>query len=146
VNIPAFYGDPWGRGMVFSRICPEQKQMKPSSSLQIRILVGLLIGAIIAYVDNYAFHGEVNPIVIVLLLLLTTFMVGIIWKRHALITVVVLWAWLPMAHVLKHLLGVPDTLNPNTYASIFMLAIFTFVVSAIGFLCGLFINRLVKKT
>jgi len=37
-----------------------------------------------------------------------------------------------IAHLVKHILGLPDTLHPNTYTSIMMLATFTLVILAIG--------------
>ncbi len=120
--------------------------MKSLSNWQIRILVGLIAGAVIVFIDNFAFQGEVSPIVIVIMLLVSTITVGAIWKWHAWITAITLWICVPMAHVVKHLLGLPDTLHPNTYTSILMLAVFTFVVSAIGFLFGTLINRISKGT
>ncbi len=113
---------------------------------QMRLLVGLIAGAVIVFIDNFAFQGEVSPIVIVIMLLVSTITVGAIWKWHAWITAVTLWICVPMAHVVKHLLGLPDTLHPNTYTSILMLAVFTFVISAIGFLFGTLINRISKGT
>lgn len=120
--------------------------MKSISNWQIRLLVGLIAGAVIVSVDNFAFQGEVSPIVIVILLLVSTVTLGVIWKWQAWVAVVTIWICVPMAHVVKHLLGLPDTLHPNTYNSIFMLAVFTFVVSAIGFLFGTLINRVSKST
>jgi hypothetical protein len=56
--------------------------------------------------------------------------------------VITAWACVPLAHVVKHVLGLPDTLQPNTYKSILMLAAFTFVVAALGTGGGLLIRRL----
>jgi len=120
--------------------------MKSLSSLPIRIFVGLLVGAIIAYVDNFSFQGEVSPIVIVISLLIASISIGIIWKWRALITIALIWLWLPMAHVVKKVLGLPDTLHPNTYTSILLLSVFTLVVSAIGFLIGVSASKIVKGT
>ena len=118
--------------------------MKSLSNWQMRLLVGLIAGAVIVFIDNFAFQGEVSPIVIVIMLLVSTITVGAIWKWHAWIAVATLWICVPMAHVVKHLLDLPDTLHPNTYTSILMLAVFTFVVSAIGFLFGTLINKISK--
>ena len=111
-----------------------------------RLLAGLVAGAIIVFIDNFAFQGEVSPIVIVIMLLVSTITVGAIWKWQAWIAVVTIWICVPLAHVVKHLMGLPDTLHPNTYTSILLLAIFTFVVSAIGFLFGTRINGISKRT
>jgi len=120
--------------------------MKFLSNWQLRPLVGLILGAILVYTDNFAFQGEVSPIVIVILLLISTIIVGILLEWSAWITVVILWICVPMAHVVKHLLGLPDTLHPNTYTSILMLAAFTLIVSATGFLLGVLIHRIAKDT
>lgn len=120
--------------------------MKLFSNWQIRLLVGFISGAVIVFIDNFAFQGEVSPIVIVIMLLVSTITVGAIWKWQAWIAAVTVWICLPMAHGFKHLLGLPDTLHPNTYTSILMLAAFTFLISAIGFLFGILINRILKGT
>ena len=120
--------------------------MKSLSNWQMRLLVGLIAGAVIVFIDNFAFQGEVSPIVIVIMLLVSNITVGAIWKWQAWIATVTIWICVPLAHVVKHLLGLPDTLHPNTYTSIFMLAVFTFVVSSIGFLFGTLINKVTKST
>jgi hypothetical protein len=109
-----------------------------------QLLVGLFTGAVIVFIDNFAFQGEVSPIVIVIMLLVSTIAVGALWKRHAWIAAITVWICVPMAHVIKHLLGLPDTLHPNTTTSILMLAVFTFIISATGFLFGILINRISK--
>jgi hypothetical protein len=118
--------------------------MKSFSNWLIRLLAGLIAGAIIVFIDNFASQGEVSPIVIVIMLLVSTITVGAIWKWPAWISAVTLWIFVPMAHVIKHVLGLPDTLHPNTYTSILLLAVFTFVISAIGFLFGTLINQISK--
>jgi CDP-diglyceride synthetase len=120
--------------------------MKTRSNWQIRLLVGLIAGAIIVYIDNFAFQGEVSPIVIVMMLLVSTITFGAIWKWQAWIAALAIWICVPMAHVVKHLLGLPDTLHPNTYPSILLLALFTLVVSAIGFFFGTFLHGISKGT
>jgi hypothetical protein len=111
---------------------------------QMRLLVGFFVGAAIVFIDNFAFQGEVSPIVIVLLLLGSTIAFGAIWKWQAWMAAVIVWISVPIAHVGKHLLGIPDTLQPNTYTSILLLAVFTLVISAIGLLFGILINQILK--
>ena len=101
------------------------------------ISVGMLAGAGIAVVDNFAFGGEISPIAIVGMLLIVAGAIGMIWGVRAVVATAIVWVWLPMAHVVKHAFNLPDTLHPNTYTSIFKLAAFSFVVSAIGYACGL---------
>lgn len=108
----------------------------------VQVGVGLAAGAAIAAVDNFAFEGEVSPIVIVALLLAATATAGFLWGRHGWGAALAAWAWVPLAHVVKHVLGLPDTLHPNTWASILMLAAFTLVVAAVGTGCGVLLRRL----
>jgi hypothetical protein len=119
--------------------------MKSLTSLLAPNVLGLLAGAGIAAVDNFAFHGEVSPLLIVAMLVTVACTLGTIWGGRAAIPVVLVWAWLPAAHLVKKALNLPDTLHPNTYASILKLAAFTFVVAAVGFGMGLLLNRFLAE-
>ncbi len=104
--------------------------------------VGFAAGAAIAAVDNFAFGGEVSPIVIVAMLLAATATAGLIWDRRGWIAAAAAWICVPLAHLIKHALGLPDTMQPNTYTSILMLAAFTLAVATIGTGCGVLLRRL----
>ncbi len=119
--------------------------MKMSRNVSIRVGIGLIAGAGIAAVDNFAFGGEVSPIVIVGMLLVFGAAVGMIWGGRAAVAAAIAWVWLPIAHVLKHLMRLPDTIHPNTYASLLKLAAFTFVVTAIGLGFGLAFRQLSRR-
>jgi len=106
-----------------------------------RFAVGLGTGMAIAAVDNFAFGGEVSPIVIVILLIAATATFGGIWGRTGWTAAVATWFCVPFAHMVKHVLGLPDSLHPNTYTSILMLAAFTFVVTAIGTGAGILVHK-----
>ena len=101
-----------------------------------------MAGAAIAAVDNFAFGGEVSPIVVVGMLLLFAAAAGMFWGVRAAVAVALAWVWLPMAHVIKHRMRLPDTLHPNTYVSILKLAAFSFVIAAVGLGLGLAFRRL----
>jgi hypothetical protein len=47
---------------------------------------------------------------------------------------------MPLANLSKHVLDLPDTLHPNTHASILLLATFSFVVATVGTGCGVLIH------
>jgi len=104
--------------------------------------VGLAAGAAIVYVDNYAFEGEVSPIIIVAMLLAATATAGATWGGRGWVAAIAVWACVPMAHLANHVLGLADTLHPNTYASILLLAAFTLVVATVGTVCGVLVRRL----
>ena len=110
-----------------------------------RIGVGLIVGATIAAVDNFAFNGEVSPIVVVIMLLAATITAGFLRERLGWATAVAVWIWVPGVHFAKRILDLPDTLHPNTYTSILILAAFSLAVTAVGTGCGLIIRHLVIK-
>ena len=110
--------------------------------MPVRLTVGLAMGAALAAVDNVAFGGEISPIVIVAMLLATTATAGFIWGRNGWVAAVAVWVWVPAAHLAKRLLGLPDTLHPDTYISILMLAVFSLVVSTLGYGCGFLLRRI----
>jgi len=107
--------------------------------------IGFAAGVAIAVVENFAFDGEVSPILIVAILFVTTAIAGVIWGRRGWIVSAAGWMCVPFSHLIKHILDLPDTLHPNTYASIAMLAAFTFVVAAIGTGCGVLLRRLAPE-
>jgi len=109
------------------------------------LLVGCIAGVGIAAGDNVASKGEVSPIVIIALLFATTATSGIIWGWRGGYAASGAWGCVPLAHIIKHLLGLPDTLHPNTYVSILLLAVVTLVVAAIGVVCGVFVRRLPSR-
>lgn len=102
-----------------------------------RILFGLAAGAAIAFVDNFAFGGEITPQVIVILLLAASGFAGWKWGRRAWLAAGLAWLCLPMSHLIKHVFGWADTIYPNTYDSILKLAAFSFVVSLLGMGLGM---------
>jgi hypothetical protein len=115
-----------------------------STGLPVRLGVGLAAGVAIAYVDNHAFGGEVSPIVIVALLLVATSVASGVWGRRGWPAVAATWITVPLVHVARHVLGLPDTLHPNTYGSILMLAAFTLVIALLGGAVGMLIHRLIN--
>lgn len=112
-----------------------------SAGVPLRLGTGIAIGLAIAYVDNIAFAGEVSPIVIVGLLLAGTIGVVGLWGRRGWPAAAFAWLCIPMAHLVKRVLGLPDTLHPNTYTSVAMLAAFTFAVTILGAGVGMVIHQ-----
>jgi hypothetical protein len=76
------------------------------------------------------------------MLLATTATAGVIWDPRGWVTTVTAWAFVPLPQWVKHLIGLPDTLYPNTYASILLLAAFSLVVAAGGTGCGMLVRKL----
>ena len=111
-------------------------------------LVGVCLaaGLGIAAVDAFGSRGEVSPIVIVAMLLSATAVIGFILPWRGWIAALATWLPVPLAHLLRLFLGLPDTLHPNKYPSAFKLAAFTLIVSAIGMGCGSIVRVMVTGT
>jgi hypothetical protein len=103
--------------------------------LGLRLMSGVAAGAVVAGADHLALHGTVSPVVVVGLLLALTAASGAIWGWRGWITAASAWACLPLAHMAKHVFGLPGTLQPDTWESIATSAAFTAAVSAAG-VCG----------
>lgn len=106
--------------------------MTAAASWLPRCLAGTTAGLVIAWVDNVPSAGEVSPIVVVGLLLVVTTIFGGLWGSRAWPASAAAWVCLPLAHVVKHVLSLPDTLHPNTWPSILMLAGFTLLIAGLG--------------
>ena len=119
--------------------------MADSMNSYFRLGIAIVTGAAIAAIDNFAFGGETSPIVIVLLLLLATGTVGFLWGKRGWLAAALIWVCVPGAHMINHMLGLPDSIQPDTYASILKLAAFTFVMAAIGTACGIAMGGLKKS-
>jgi hypothetical protein len=115
------------------------------SRVATRLAAGLAAGLALACVDNLAFDGEVSPIVVVALLLAATASFAILWGPRAWPATLCAWAWVPLPHLGKRVLGLPDTLHPASYASILGLAAFSLVIASIGTACGLVTRRLARR-
>lgn len=117
-----------------------RSQTRPVGLLR-RVGLGLAVGGAIVYVDNFASQGEVSPFVIVAMLFSATAAAGAILGPRAWVVSLAEWGCVPTAHVIKHLWHLPDTLHPNTYASIAYLAAFTLAIAAIGTSSGVLVRR-----
>jgi hypothetical protein len=104
-------------------------------------IYGALLGTLVVFVDNVAFEGEVSPIIIGAMLLMGTALVGTLWGWGGWYASGIAWICVPMAHMIKYLLGLPETLHPNTYASILRLAAFTLALSLIGTGVGVLLRK-----
>jgi hypothetical protein len=112
--------------------------------MNMKIGIALALGVAIAAVDNFAFGGETSPIFILGLLLMATGLIGLVWRSRGWLGAALLWACIPAAHLIKHVFGLPDTMQPNTYESIFKLAAVTLVVAVVGTACGMAAGGLKK--
>ena len=105
------------------------------------LLAAVALGVTTAAVDNIALEGEASPILVVALLFGATAMLGALAPRRAWVTALAVSVWVPLAHLVKHVLGMPDTLHPDTYASILLLGVVSLVVAGVGTGCGVLARR-----
>lgn len=121
--------------------------MNPESSKNARYMLfatGIAAGTIIAMVDNLVLSGVITPFIIAAMLLAAAGTSGIIWRWQGWIVAVGIWICDPLVHLSKHLLGLPDTLSPNTYMSILLLTLFMFVISFFGLSFGVLVRKITK--
>ena len=112
----------------------------------VQAIVGLVAGVTIAAVDNFAFEGEVSPIVIIAMLFAVSAAAGMKWGWRSWLSVVIAWLCVPLAHLVKYIIGLPDTIHPNTYASILMLAAFTGAIVTIGIGSGALLRSMATSS
>lgn len=108
------------------------------------VAVGAGLGLAISAVDNLAAGGHVSPVVIVALLLAATAAIGgwagwTGWPAALAVGLPV-----PGVHLVKHVLGLPDTIQPDTYDSIAMMALFSAAVAGAGFVAGALLRQAVS--
>ncbi len=98
---------------------------------------GLGAGVGIAAVEAWAAGGHISPVVIVALLLASSGAIGAVWSwRGWPGAVSAAAAPMPLMHMTKHLLGLPDTIQPNTLDTIVMMALFALAVAGAGLAGG----------
>jgi|GEM_PF-5378839 len=107
-------------------------------------IVSAVAGITISMIDNYAMNGEISPIVIVMLLFLSVTALSAFNPNNVWLNALLVWIWLPASHLIKHLLEMPDSIYPNTYKSILLLALFTFTICIVGLLIGIGIRRVLR--
>ena len=106
---------------------------------------GLGAGLGIAAVDAWARGGPINPVVIVALLLASSGAIGAVWGWRGWPGTLAAAAPMPLMHMAKHLLGLPDTIQPNTLDAIGMMALFALAVAGAGLAGGALLGEVVAS-
>lgn len=97
---------------------------------------GLVAGLAISAVELYAAGGHVPPVVIVALQIAASAAIGGLWGWSAWPGAIAVAAPMPAVHAIRHALGWPDTISPNTWDAIVMMALFAVAVAGAGFAAG----------
>lgn len=98
--------------------------------------VGFAAGLGIAAVDAGAVGGHISPVAIVAVLLAAGGVIGAVWGWRGWPGALAAAAPMPLLHLTRYLLGLPDTIQPNTFDSIAMMALFALAVAGAGLAGG----------
>ena len=98
--------------------------------------LGLAAGLVVSAVDLYAAGGHVPPVVIVALQVIASGALGALWGGAGWAGAIAVALPLPAVHAIRHARGWPDTISPNTWDSIVMMALFALAVAGAGFAAG----------
>lgn len=99
------------------------------------VVTGVAAGVAVAAIETWG-GGAVRPVVLVALLMAASLGLGLRWG----------WAGWPGAlgaalpvpglHVAKHVLGLPDFIQPDTYDALVMMALFDVALCGAGLAAG----------
>lgn len=98
--------------------------------------VGLAAGIVVSAVELYAVGGHLPPVVIVALQIVVAAALGVVWGWTAWPGTLAAALPLPAVHALRHALGWPDTISPNTWDAITMMTLFALAVGGAGLAAG----------
>jgi hypothetical protein len=109
-------------------------------SLPVYIL-GVLSGLLVAWLDVRAPWGDDSAKVVLLLWVAVTGPLGYLRPRRPWRWALVVGPWLPLTHLARHVLGMPDMIHPNTYATILLLFPVSVAACSLGAYGGALLRR-----
>jgi hypothetical protein len=98
-------------------------------------------GMLTAGIDVAAPFGDDSAKATLLLLVVFSGLLGFLLPRGPWRWALAMAAWLPLGHLVLHALGLNDTINPNTYATILLLLPVSLVACSVGAYAGAFLRR-----
>jgi hypothetical protein len=94
--------------------------------------LSIILGLFVAWFDVRAPFGDDTSKGTVLLWLVFGGSLGFLWPRQSWRWAASLGPWVPAIHLLRHVWGLPDSINPNNYATILLLVPVSLAVCLIG--------------
>jgi hypothetical protein len=99
------------------------------------VTTGFVAGVAVAAIEAWG-GGAVRPVVIVALVIAAGLGVGLRWAWGGWPGALALAVPVPGLHMVRHVLGLPDTIQPNTYDAIVMMALFHAALAGAGLAAG----------
>jgi hydrogenase/urease accessory protein HupE len=106
--------------------------------------VAMTLGLLVAWFDVHIPFGDDTEKVTVLLWLVSSGVLGLLQPRQPWRWALLIGPWVAIVHGVRHALGIPDTMNPNTYATALILVPVSCVVCLIGAYCGALARRAIS--
>ncbi len=116
---------------------------KKASAMAALIASGL--GLLIAALDTAAPFGDDSSKLTILLWLMAGGSLGFVMPSRPWRWAMLVGPWLPLTHLLAHVLGLPDSIHPNTYATILTLVPVSLAVCSVGAYGGALTRRLLAQ-
>jgi hypothetical protein len=98
-------------------------------------------GLLVAAFDVAAPFGDDTEKCTVLLWLLSCGSLGLLRPRRPWRWALLVGPWVPAVHAARHALGLPDSLNPNTYVTVLILLPVSLAVCLAGAYAGSLVGR-----
>jgi hypothetical protein len=108
-------------------------------------ILAVVLGLLIAYQDVVSPFGDDNAKVTLLLLIVSSALLGFMQPGQFWRWALVVGICLPLVHFVRHLLGTPapDFGKINPYLSILILAVISLTACLVGSLCGSWLRKMV---
>jgi len=103
--------------------------------------LSIVLGLLTAVADVAAPWGDDTAKVILLLLVAFASLVGFLRPIRPWCWAILIGIWLPLIHLVRHAFGLTDPSHPNTYLSIFILALISLAACLLGAYGGAFVRR-----
>ena len=104
-------------------------------------LIAALLGIAVTCADLFADHGELSPVVILLMLAIAGGLTVAVHTRFSFALLLLTAIWLPGVHLALHAAGRKTTLQPDTAGSILLVGLVGLVAVLVGGLIGAAVLR-----
>jgi uncharacterized membrane protein len=111
-------------------------------------IFAVLLGLLIAYQDVASPFGDDNAKVTPFLLITASCFLSLFQPVHPWRWALAIGIWLPLVHLVRHLLGAPapDFGKINASLSIFILAVISLTACLLGSFCGFWLRKALLPT